>query len=424
MNNHPKAVRLPASPGLRSLFAATAVLAASFRAGAAPDDLKTYSLFQGTDLSVGTKGDLHPVWDVSGGAWVVRIGGQPVVVSAKDGPVGMKIAVGLKLTDTSGTISNLRAVGAYTPQNDPYTKFTKQMSEAAANYAEDQAAMNAANSLMDQATGLAEQVAATNPGGPPVGSPGASANNFASAGVAQQAMITATNRVNEANAATGAMPGIAVGAKTVFDPDGERYDAMDVRFDVSSVKPLEQPYIVLIGKFHDRNAAAGTLQNWIYAQALERVDSSARTIHILRGGLPPAYQMKEFSVHLYDNGREVATNLSTKVQAFTRDEAFDYIKSRYLSSHKGATLPAAPALGDFPDDLKARIAQGQFGQPLYLKISSDGIPTGAFADALCSRPVDDPYVETILRGLRYKPALDNGTPVEGVATLNLGRLAI
>jgi hypothetical protein len=134
--------------------------------------------------------------------------------------------------------------------------------------------------------------------------------------------------------------------------------------------------------------------------------------------------MKELQVHLYNGGKEVATNIAAKRVPLTRDEAFEYVKMDYLSSHMGTTLPAVPAMGKLPADLPSRLAQGQFRQVFYVKVSKDGIGAHAYLDEACSRPVEDPYIATLLKDIRFEPALENGEPVDGVAILKLGQLAM
>jgi hypothetical protein len=96
----------------------------------------------------------------------------------------------------------------------------------------------------------------------------------------------------------------------------------------------------------------------------------------------------------------------------------------YVSSHKGATLPAEPAMGRLPAELPARLAQGQYKQAFYVKVSKDGIADEAYSDPACTRRIDDPYLETVVKRIRFKPALNSGKPVDGFATLNLSKLAI
>jgi hypothetical protein len=41
---------------------------------------------------------------------------------------------------------------------------------------------------------------------------------------------------------------------------------------------------------------------------------------------------------------------------------------------------------------------------------------------MCTKKMDDPFLDTVVRGLRFKPALSSGVPVEGVASVNLTKL--
>lgn len=422
MRTYPRVQAHSRSIGLRLLPAAALVLACAVQARAdTPGDSKAYTLFMGADVSVGTRSGVYPVWDVSGSSWVVKVHGEQVAVSTKDGPVDLKLTPGLKLTEISATIADLKDEPSFTPGNDPYTKFTKATSEAANNAAQSQFASNQANAMSAEASAVAQQVAATNPsGGPPT--PGGYLGNTNSAASAQQTVNDAAQAVNAAAQVAGATPGLVVAAGA--NPDTESFDALDVSFKISSARTLEHPYIVVVGRYHENGAPQGSVRNWIYAKAIDRIDSKTRVVSFLAGGLTPRFQLKTFEVHLYNDGGEVATNLSSNRVALTRDEAFEYVKMEYVGTHKGATLPAAPAMGHLPSDLPARLAQGQLSQALYVRVSKDGIGGEAFLDEQCSHKVEDPYVESVVRDIRFNPALQNGQPVDGIAVLRLGQLML
>jgi hypothetical protein len=57
-------------------------------------------------------------------------------------------------------------------------------------------------------------------------------------------------------------------------------------------------------------------------------------------------------------------------------------------------------------------------------VDKDGKASEAYSDKSCSQKVDDPYIQTVVRSIGFKPALDNGKPVDGVAPLNLRQLPI
>jgi hypothetical protein len=46
----------------------------------------------------------------------------------------------------------------------------------------------------------------------------------------------------------------------------------------------------------------------------------------------------------------------------------------------------------------------------------------AYVDESCSHTVDDPYLQSVIRDIRFNPALEKGRPVEGIALLKLGDL--
>ena len=57
-------------------------------------------------------------------------------------------------------------------------------------------------------------------------------------------------------------------------------------------------------------------------------------------------------------------------------------------------------------------------------MTKDGKPTAVFADKSCSQRVEDPYLESVVQNIRFKPALENGKPVDGIAAVKFADLAI
>jgi hypothetical protein len=108
----------------------------------------------------------------------------------------------------------------------------------------------------------------------------------------------------------------------------------------------------------------------------------------------------------------------------TRDEAFEYVKMEYVSAHRSETLPPVPAMGKLPAELPTRLAAGKYAETFFVRVSKDGLADEPYADFTCSRKLGDPFLESVVRSLRFKPALAQGKPVDGVAALNLGKLQI
>jgi len=385
----------------RLLFPALALCGAMIPttagAQAAP---KEYTLFQGANISVDLGKTLYPVRDVNGSAWVVVIDGKETVVSGKDAPVNLKIVPMLKLTEQAANVAGFKREASYTFANDPAVKLTRGMSQAANVNAGYQAAASQASAI--DPTMINTAAAGGNHGGN---------NNISQVDTSGPA----------ANASAGAEASIGLGGKQASDGG---FDAMDIEFELSSPKPLEDPYIVTMTRFHPAGTPADVVQSLVYAKAIEPLGSKPTKIHFSEEGFPVNYQVTEFQLHLYNHGIEVATNVSDKRESMTPDQAFDYVKRRYLEANKNSTMHAAPVMGEFPPDLQVRLEQGKYDETIFVRVSKEGLADEAFADASCSKKIDDPYLDSVVRTIRFKPALADGKPVEGIASVNLSQLRI
>jgi len=404
----------------RILFATAALVAASFPLYADTEAAaaKTHTLFMGADISAGTGQTVLPVKGVRGSSWVVEENGKERVISAKDGPIDIKVASSLKLTEISATVADLKSERGYTEENDPVTRQTRAMARAADLNAGYSASVNQANAALVQAEGV---VTATK------GTSELDGEALIKAGYPAVGITTPTNSapalyVQGVETATS-------GAGADLEMTGDRgvssgFDAMNVSFKVSSERPLKNPYIVTVTQFHPANAKPGLVQNIVYARELNPIGAQPTEIRIVEGGFPPGFEVVSFQMHLYNAGQEVATTVSSKRVPLTRDEAFEYIKMEYVGAHKGATLQAVPVMGRLPGDLPERLAGGAYHKTYYVSVSKDGLARDLFVDAACSRKANDPYLESVVSALRFKPALTNGKPVDSVAPLNLTELKI
>lgn len=363
---------------------------------------REYTLFEGANISVDLANTLYPVRDVNGSAWVVVVNGKETVVSGKEAPVSLKIAPMLKLTEQSAMVSNFKREASYTFANDPSVKLTRGISQAADVNAGYQAA--------------ASQASAVNPTMINTGSAGGNHTSGNNDALAQDSAGDAAN-----SALSGADASIALAAKQ--DSSGG-HDAMDVAFEISSPKPLDDPYIVTMTRFHPRGGEPGVVQSLVFAKALEPIGASTSKVKFTEEGFPIDYEVTDFQLHLYNRGIEVATNVSDKREEMSPDQAFEYVKKTYLEAHRSGTMHAVPVMGELPPDLQVRLEQGKYAETIFVKVSMDGLADGAFADAACSQKIDDPYLDSVVRTIRFKPALDDGKPVEGVASVNLSQLRI
>jgi hypothetical protein len=439
----------------------------AFKVEESPSD-KTHTLFMGADIAINLDRDLYRVRDVFGSNWVIDINGREREISAKQAPFNLKITPTLKLTESSATIVGFKRVQAYSYANDPSVLLTRGMSTAASTSADlmavaqnSQGVADAENShslggmaflagsddqFGDTAMMTTAQYAyanshpTTTTGGFPNASSTAPTTTTSTVGnpmppdltVPQQDLyklmfINPTQQLNVAitqQAAGTAERQTANGNEPAGKIATGGLDAMDVEFDIRSGKPLQNPYVVTMTRFRPPGAKPGMVQNMVYAQSLHPIDEHLSHVHFVEEGLPFGYELLDFQLHIYNRGEEIATNIAADRVELTRDEAFEYVKMEYIGAHQKDTLAAAPAMGKLPADLPSKLGQGKYADAFYVKVSKDGLANEAYADPACTKRIDDPYLDSVVKRIRFKPALNVGKPVDGVATLKLGQLEI
>ena len=160
----------------------------------------------------------------------------------------------------------------------------------------------------------------------------------------------------------------------------------------------------------------------MFAKAIDPIDAKPSKVKFSEEGFPFDYEVVDFQMHLYNGGIEIPTTLTEKRDVMTPDEAFAYVKKSYLEAHKADTMHASPVMGDLPADFGTQIAAGKYADTVYVKVSAEGLANEAFSDVACSKRIEDPYLVSLVKSIRFKPALDHGVPVEGVASLNFSKM--
>jgi hypothetical protein len=375
---------------------------------------KTHTLFMGMDFDVQQGKELHRVTDVVGGSFILRIDGKIVRVPVF-GNVALRITQELKLAAISADVKDLKVERAYTPENDPHRKWMEAQSMMV-----DATSNNVQNSIRAQATTLAGLGMAMS-----LADKRSPKSSDAAVIQAQADVARATRNLDNSSAMGHAMSNPAFYTQKMEEElRQELFDAVDVHFQVSSARPLANPYVVVVVQFHAPNAPNEMAQNWIYAEAIERLDAQPQTFHIKRGGFPPGYELQRFQVHVYDKGREVASNVAPKRVALTSSEAYEYLLIEHLAAHKGKDASAAVALGNLPADLRQKLPVGELGRTFYAKVNKEGVATAVFTDEACENVVENADTASVIKGIRFLPALAKGVPVDGVAKVKLTSIPI
>ncbi|HVZ65524.1 MAG TPA: hypothetical protein VG936_13225 [Lacunisphaera sp.] len=385
-------IAVSASLGLSALLGA--------EKAAAPKPPATHTLYMGADLAVEWKGQLRPVKDVRGTSFVVDVDGHPLTIPAIDGELGLKIDSNLKISRTRAEISNLQVERAYTPGNDPRKKYEDKVGYAMG------------------ATGVSDlagfrmrtaQLGASLPNSDP--------NDAAAAAARAQAAEGDYQRSLETGAAAQDLM-LNAQAQMNVELARELYDAFRITFVVSSAKPLNDPYVVIMVRFREKAEDPKTARMLVYAQSLAHVDQRPDTFRLFRGGLPPGFQIESEQIHLYDHGVEVATSVSPKQTPLTAEEAYQVALIDYSTRNRDKSLAPVAAPIFWPEDARARLHAAAGERPFYVRVGPDGRPVGAFEDEGCARPLANAEAAAVVAELRFLPALEQGKPAAGITALN------
>jgi hypothetical protein len=197
---------------------------------------------------------------------------------------------------------------------------------------------------------------------------------------------------------------------------------VDISFKISSPVPLDDPYMVVLVEFHQRDAKPGESSLMIHAKSLEPIDAKPKYVRIREGGMPVGFKFERYEVHIYNRGKEVATNASAKRVELTAEEARQYMVLEYIGTHKGATIPASVVVGSLPPPRRQQLSPDQLNRTCYARVAKDGRLLGLYADEGCSLQLTDEITVATVGDIFFNPSLHEGKPVEGVARFRLADL--
>jgi hypothetical protein len=406
---------------------AAALLAVSSLAWAdIAEDQKTHTLFMGADISVGYKNGIYPVQDMMGSSWLIDVNGERRQIATKDQHVDIRTVPTMKLTRVSATVTHLVTERGYTTDNDPSVRLTRDLAESAKlNFGYQ--VFNGQVAQLTQAAGAQGHAGSLTQAMNTVAS--SDLRELLGSGGASPQSGMNTFSVADAGSAAAAQNLAGGSAGGDLEMYGRRglslgFNALHVSFDIVTDHVIKRPYIVTFTRFREKKAKPNEVKMLIYATELHQLDPRPQSIDLLEGGFPPEYEMISCQLHLYEGRKEIATTVAPKRVELTGDEAFEYLKMDYVATHKGETVVASPLMGSLPADFPETLKSGRYAQDFFVHVSKDGIPEGAYRDAARREPLNDPVLEAILQNIRFQPALDKGTPVEGMAPVNLRRLEL
>jgi hypothetical protein len=204
-------------------------------------------------------------------------------------------------------------------------------------------------------------------------------------------------------------------------PSGESaalYDTFEASFVVSSTQVIENAYLVMLTVVRDPQDPR-LPHDIVTFRGLPTIDATPRKVTVTQNGFPPGFGVDRYEIHMYVRGHEFATSLSDNRVELTGDEAFQFLLLSYTASHGTATLPPALAPEFVPADFRAHVPAGQMDRLVDVRIDETGNVAGV---KLVPAGVEttDPAIESLIRKMRFFPALVAGKPVVSSGTFALG----
>ncbi|HEX2862174.1 MAG TPA: hypothetical protein VHN79_11065 [Lacunisphaera sp.] len=412
------------NPALRlSVVCLTAVLGQPLSGTAAeeksqnptgPNPTKPYVLFMGADVSVQREKRFHRVEDVAGSELKIRVGKREVFVPTRNRATNLKVDNSLKLAHGSVTLHGLESGPAYTPGNDPVRKMIAASGAA-----------GGAAAVKDLAYG---KLIAASMNMAMAGQSASASANSGSAGATAAAYAESQKQYESAMQLAAASNDTMLSSQydttqyvnKMYNELAEgNYDAMEVSFKISSAEELDDPHMIILFRFQEREAKPGEIGMLIHAEELDAVGPKPKYVRVRESGLPRGFKYVDCEVHIYNRGEEVATNASTKRVELTRTEALQYHLIDHLGTNKGATVPAAVVRGTLPLEQRRQLSLDQLNRTCYARVSAEGELIDVYADEGCNLKLDDAVTFAALREAFFKPALVKGKPVEGTARVRL-----
>ncbi len=145
-------------------------------------------------------------------------------------------------------------------------------------------------------------------------------------------------------------------------------DVLELTFEISSVVPIADAYIVVMGLVTQEEEEGITT----FHQNIGAIGPEPRNIRVRKTGFQPGFTIKDVSIHVYTHGKEIATNRSEKNFALTRDQAREFLLLSHIAQHKHETVAAQPVWSLAPPALLANKSGQAFNYPVVVNIDADG----------------------------------------------------
>jgi len=199
------------------------------------------------------------------------------------------------------------------------------------------------------------------------------------------------------------------GAGLTTHGDEDIYDALGISFQVSAPEEIGDAYGV-IRVFFRTPEKPDELLTSIRFSGLRNVGPKPQKVFFLHEGITPGFTLENYDIHVYTNGRELATNLSKNRVELTLDEIHQFLILKYGTENSGGGAPVGIAVELFDNDLRALVPDDQKNRGVEVVVNAEGRATKVTLENSGWSSADAYLVQTLMQ-VRNLPALRNHKPV-------------
>lgn len=189
-------------------------------------------------------------------------------------------------------------------------------------------------------------------------------------------------------------------------------NSLRIKATVSAPTTIRDAYVVAVASIRDLE---GKTSDVIIFHETDSIDPEPRQIEFVQTGMPEDFELLNFSLHLYREGKELATNRSEKQFALTRAEALEYLTLERVAENRGKSLPPEPAWSLAPLELLSHDNPDLLDYPLMVDVDAQGQVTGVDG----GNAIVPEHVSALAADLLFYPALDGGMATAAKAEVNL-----
>lgn len=371
---------------------------------AAASESKDHVLFVGTDLAIMQDGEFHSVVGASKDALQITRNNKLETVRISRG-ADIRMNRGVKLSNRSAMIANVRTESVDRASARAHLEAMKNSLLLA-----DEASLN--RDLLHGSLTIASA---------------AGVDPEAGTGAGITAAAIEANKAAATDALTGALPvldSLQSTSNTQLMQSLGRSDSTEIElsFDISSPKPIENAYIVAVANYGPDDRPGKNTQQ-ISVKSFDQIGPRAQSVKMSHAASVNGLPFERVDIALYAGGVEVATNLSARRVPLTRDDAYQFFLIEYLSKNKGETRSPAPILMVSRSEFRRELGPVEMDEVIYAKVDKSGSILSLSQDKDGSKKLPA-RLETALKDVRFMPALEGGTPVDGLVRLKVADLVL